>query len=98
MRLILGGINGHYLRNITLNAAQETEEVLAAVAYATHAELLFDWCWKHEIPLRFYGRLDDQVAVTVPILESFLRRKSGISVCKLVQHHAALASISARPT
>lgn len=89
MRLILGGINGHYLRNITLNAAQETEEVLAAVAYATHAELLFDWCWKHEIPLRFYGRLDDQVAVTVPILESFLRRKSGISVCKLVQHHHA---------
>jgi len=30
----LGGINGHYLRDITENAARETEEVFAAVAYA----------------------------------------------------------------
>ncbi len=89
MRLILGGINGHYLRDITENAAKQTEEVLAAVAYATHTELLFDWCAKHRIPLRFYGRLDDQVAVTVPVLESFLRRKSAMQVCKLVQHHHA---------
>jgi len=89
MRLILGGINGHYLRDITENSARETEEVLAAVAYATSTELLFDWCAKHQIPLRFYGRLDDQVAVTVPVLESFLRRKSGTHVCKLVQHHHA---------
>jgi hypothetical protein len=35
MRLIMGGINGHYLRNITENCARETEQVLAAVAYAT---------------------------------------------------------------
>lgn len=89
MRLILGGINGHYLRDITESAARETEEVLAAVAYATHTELLFDWCAKHQIPLRFYGRLDDQVAVNVPVLESFLQRKSAIHVCKLVQHHHA---------
>jgi hypothetical protein len=89
MKLILGGINGHYLRDITENAARETEEVLAAVAYATHTELLFDWCATNQIPLRFYGRLDDQVAVTVPVLESFLRRKSAIHVCKLVQHHHA---------
>ena len=34
MKLILGGINGHYLRDITENAARETEEVLAAVAAA----------------------------------------------------------------
>lgn len=89
MRLILGGINGQYLRNITENAAPETEEVLAAVAYATHTELLFDWCANNHIPLRFYGRIDDQVAVSVPVLESFLRRKSAIHVCKLVQHHHA---------
>ena len=64
MRLVMGGINGHYLRNITENYAHDTEEVLAAVAYATHASLLFDWCWKHQIPLKFYGRLDDTIPVT----------------------------------
>ena len=89
MRLVMGGINGHYLRNITENCARDTEEVLAAVAYATGASLLFDWCWQHRIPLRFYGRLDDSVAVSVPILATFLSRKSANFVCRLVQHHHA---------
>ncbi|MCK1415337.1 phospholipase D family protein [Bradyrhizobium sp. CW4] len=89
MRLIMGGINGHYLRNITMNCAQDTSEVLAAVAYATDASLIFDWCWQHNIPLRFYGRLDDGVAVSVPILTDFLRKKSQKFVCRLVQHHHA---------
>jgi PLD-like domain len=89
MRLIMGGINGHYLRNIVENYARNTEEVLAAVAYATDASLLFDWCWQHEIPLKFYGRLDDGVAVSAPILTSFLSKKSSNFVCRLVQHHHA---------
>ncbi len=89
MRLILGGINGHYLRNITENSAAETEEVLAAVAYAADSSLLFDWCWNNKIPLKFWGRLDDTVAVTTNILRTFLDRKSQLYVCKLVQcHHA----------
>ena len=89
MRLILGGINGHYLRNITNNFAAKTEEVWAAVAYANRTELLFDWCLEHRIPLRFYGRLDDTVAVSSPILKSFLDRGSPEFVCYLVQHHHA---------
>ncbi len=89
MKLIMGGINGHYLRNITQSSAPDTEEVLAAVAYATDASLLFDWCWQHAIPLKFYGRLDDGVAITVPILSTFLNRKSANFVCRLVQHHHA---------
>ena len=89
MRLIMGGINGHYLRNITENYARDTEEVLAAVAYATDASLLFDWCWQNDIPLKFYGRLDDGVAVSVPILRSFLSKKSPNFVCRLVRHHHA---------
>ena len=89
MKLIMGGINGHYLRNITKNSARATERVLAAVAYATDASLLFDWCLQHKIPLEFYGRLDDGVAVKVPILETFLNTKSPDFVCRLVQHHHA---------
>jgi hypothetical protein len=53
MRLIMGGINGDYLLNITLQCAADTEQVLAAVAYATDASLLFDWCWENKIPLKF---------------------------------------------
>ena len=89
MRLVMGGINGHYLRNITENCGHDTKEVLAAIAYATHASLLFDWCWKHQIPLKFYGRLDDTIPVTVPILETFLSKRSANFVCRLVQHHHA---------
>lgn len=89
MKLVMGSINGHYIRNITEKYARNTEEVLAAVAYATDATLIFDWCWQHKIPLKFYGRLDDSVAVSVPILSTFLSRKSGSFVCRLVQHHHA---------
>lgn len=85
----MNGINGHYLRNITENSVEKTEEVLAAVAYATDAGLLFDWCWNNKIPLKFYGRLDDKVAVNPTILSSFLSRKSPNFVCRLVQHHHA---------
>jgi hypothetical protein len=85
----MGGINGHYLRNITLNAAENTEEVLAAVAYATDNSLLFEWCSKHNIPLRFYGRLDENVAVSIPVLDFFLKAKSPTLNCRLVQHHHA---------
>lgn len=89
MRLILGGINGHYLRNITENVAAETEEVLAAVAYVADSSLLFEWCWNNKIPLKFWGRLDDTVAVTTNVLRTFLNRKSQLYICKLVQHHHA---------
>lgn len=89
MQFIMGGINGHYLRNITENHVRDTEEVLAAVAYATDARLLFEWCWEHNIPLKYYGRLDDGVAVSVSILDKFLEKKSANFVCQLVQHHHA---------
>jgi PLD-like domain len=89
MRLIMGAINGHYLRDITLVCAEETEEVIAAVAYAADSSLLFDWCLQNKIPLKFYGRLDPGVAVALPILASFLNNKSSSFVCRLVQHHHA---------
>ena len=89
MQLMLGGINGNYLTNITLNAAAETQEVLAAVAYSTEMDLLFDWCWNNHIPLKYFGRLDEGVAVKPSILAAFLARKSAGFQCRLVQHHHA---------
>jgi len=89
MQLMMGGINGNYLTNITLNAAAETQEVLAAVAYATDMDLLFEWCFKNSIPLKYYGRLDEGVAVRPSILSEFLARRSARFQCRLVQHHHA---------
>lgn len=89
MRLILGAINGDYLRNITENCADQTEEVWAAVAYALDSTLLFEWCWNHQIPLKFYGRLDASIAVSSAILKDFLNKKSPTFACRLVQHHHA---------
>jgi hypothetical protein len=89
MRFIFNGINGRYLRDITENATQGTEFVEAAVAYATDASLLFDWCWTNDIPLRFWGRFDETVPVSVNILRNFLNRRSPTFTCKLLRHFHA---------
>jgi hypothetical protein len=86
MRLILNGINGRYLREIIENAAVDTEHVEAAVAYVTDEALLFEWCWKKNIPLRFWGRFDDSVPVNPGILRKFLLRRSPNFICKLLTH------------
>lgn len=65
-------------------AVLKTDRVDAAVAYATDSEL-FSWCWEHSIPLRFWGRFDEQVPVSIHILETFLSRRSGRYTCKLVR-------------
>ncbi|WP_217270521.1 phospholipase D-like domain-containing protein [Fundidesulfovibrio magnetotacticus] len=85
----MNGINGHYLQYIIDNDHGKTEEVLAAVAYATQSSLLFDWCWNNKIPLTFYGRLDDGIAVSSSILDGFIKRRSQRYICRLVQHHHA---------
>src|SRR3546814_12744085 len=66
MRLILGGINGDYLRNliegagVIVEGARVTESVWAAVAYATDAKdsgSLVRWCFDNDIPLKFWGQI-----------------------------------------
>ena len=85
MRLILNAINREYLRNIVLNGVNATERVDAAVAYVTKEDLLFDWCWDNKIPLRFWGRFDQDVPVEPRILRQFLARASANFTCKLVR-------------
>jgi phosphatidylserine/phosphatidylglycerophosphate/cardiolipin synthase-like enzyme len=89
MRLVLNGINGRYLREIPDNAVRDTEMVEAAVAYATSESLLFDWCWENNIPLRFWGRFDETIPVSLGILRTFLERRSPNFTCKLLKHFHA---------
>ncbi len=86
MKLMLGGINGNYLREITENGVQDTEYVKAAVAYATKEDLLFDWCYDHSIPLNFWGRFDEGVPITPRILKKFLDRGTPNFTCRLVRN------------
>ena len=98
MEFYLGGLNGNHLLNLLFEADRKiegnrrVEEVWAAVAYAsksTGSGTLISHCFEQGIPLTFWGRLDDQVAVDVETLNLFLKRKSPDFVCKLVpMHHA----------
>jgi hypothetical protein len=81
--MILNGINGRYLREICDNALPDCEQVDAAVAYASEEELLFEWCWTNEVPLKFWGRFDPSVPVSPRILKLFLDRRSPNFTCKL---------------
>lgn len=85
MKLVLNGINGEYLRNITGRAVADTELVEAAVAYASEVDLLFTWCWENKIPLRYWGRFDEGVPVAVPVLRTFLARRSPNYACSLLR-------------
>jgi hypothetical protein len=85
-------VNDKYLRDIIENAQSEidrdglaTERVYAAVAYATEENLLFDWCLKNRIPLRFWGRFDEGIPVSIRILKRFLDEKSPNYSCRLVR-------------
>lgn len=98
MEFFLGGLNGNHLIDLLLKADEEiegvrrVEEVWAAVAYAsrsTGSHTLISHCLKNDIPLKFWGRLDDQVAVDVETLNLFLNRASADFVCKLVPRHHA---------
>ncbi len=98
MKLILGGINGEFLADLLLEAEREidgrrrTEEVWAGVAYAAgfhHSGMLLNWCFEKNVPLKFWGRLDETVPVEIEILNAFLKKKSPDFVCKLVKHHHA---------
>jgi hypothetical protein len=88
MRLILNGINGRYLREVLENAAAQTDFVEAAVAYAS-ADELFEWCWSNGIPLRYWGRFDETIPVSIPLLRTFLARRSPNFTCKVLTHFHA---------
>ena len=88
-RLILNGINGRYPREICDNALPDCELVEAAVAYVSNERLVFEWCLKNDIPLKFWGRFDDTIPVSPRILKLFLDQRSPNFTCKLLTHFHA---------
>jgi hypothetical protein len=76
MKFIAGGLNGEYLSNLANQSIENTNEVLAAIAYASSDPYLFKICRNKQIKLRYWGRYDRFVPVATPILKIFLDTKS----------------------
>ena len=86
MKIIAGGLNGNYLRDLLLGGSQSTEWVKAAVAYASGTPELIAFCQENSIPLQFWGRMDPSIPITPNILDKFL--KMGVNFrCKLIWKH-----------
>jgi hypothetical protein len=86
MHLVLNGINGEYLLDVLLKSKREDIELVeAAIAYATDGAPLFEWCWDNSVPLKFWGRFDETIPVSLPVLKTFLSRRSPAFTCKLIR-------------
>ena len=84
MKLVGGGINGVYLLEIHEQGIDKTDSLKIAIAYASGSPRLLEDCWKKKIRVTFWGRYDDTSPIALPILKTFLDRKSPNYVCKLV--------------
>ncbi len=83
MKLLANGLNGNYLHEILLNAPKTIEWVKVAVAYATGAPEVLNFCTSHSIPLQFWGRMDESIPVSSNLLERFLKLGPNYQ-CKLI--------------
>lgn len=74
------------LDRLNSEALLSASKVEAAVAYVHDTSLLFEGCWKKNIPVKLWARYDNTVPVSIPVLEWFLSKsqKSANYVCKLV--------------
>ena len=73
MRVVMGELNGVRLLELMLGAAGKCSRVTAAVAYATQNNPFFDECQRQGTFLDFYGLLDEDAAVSIPVLQQMLR-------------------------
>ena len=87
MNIVMGELNGVRLFQIMLDAASKCSRVTAAVAYATPNNPFFKHCRENNLHLDFYGLLDKDEAVAIPLLETFLSDGPLVVNCRLVKGH-----------
>ncbi len=73
MQVVMGEMNGVRLINLMTSATGKCSRVTAAVAYATQNSPFLDHCLANKIPLDFFGLLDEDGAVSVPLLQQMLQ-------------------------
>lgn len=73
MRTVMGEMNGIRLFDLMNAATGRCSRVTAAVAYGTLNNPFFEHCFANKIFLDFYGLLDEEAAVAVPVLQRMLQ-------------------------
>jgi hypothetical protein len=87
MRVVMGELNGVRLIDLMHAATSKCNRVTAAVAYATMSNSFFDHCIQSNIFLDFFGLLDDDSAVALPVLERLLQAGPLAASPRLVKGH-----------
>ncbi len=87
MRVVMGELNGVRLINLMHDAVGKCSRVTAAVAYATSNTPFFAHCREHDLFLDFYGLLDEDAAVSVPVLQEMLRAGPLVVNPRLIKGH-----------
>ena len=72
MRIVMGELNGVRLLQLMNDSVGKCSHVTAAVAYATRSDPFFEHCLEQRTPVDFYGLLDEDAAVSVPLLRFML--------------------------
>ncbi len=85
MQTILGKLNGTFLVNTLTQSYPVSKSIRAAVAYADYHEPLVEHLRRHpEVRLKFYGRMDETSAVSLRLLDWFLKKAPPTAECFLV--------------
>ncbi|MGI4902542.1 MAG: hypothetical protein ACRYG5_12920 [Janthinobacterium lividum] len=87
MQVVTGELNGVRLINLMHDAVGKCSRVTAAVAYATSNTPFFAHCREHDLFLDFYGLLDEDAAVSVPVLQEMLRAGPLVVSPRLIKGH-----------
>lgn len=87
MRVVMGEMNGVRLLDLMNGSVGKCSRVSAAVAYATRRDPFFDHCAEHGTPLDYYGLLDEDGAVSLPLLEDMLAAGPLVFNPRLIKGH-----------
>ena len=83
----MGELNGIRLLDLMNASTAHCSRVTAAVAYATSNNPFFEHCRDNKLFLDFYGLLDEDEAVAIPVLERFLQDGPLAVNCRLIKGH-----------
>lgn len=87
MKLVMGALNGVRLQNLMTASAGRCSRVTAAVAYATGNNTFFEHCFSQGIYVEYFGLLDEDEAVAIPILEKLLEAAPIQCTPRLIKGH-----------
>lgn len=69
MKMVMGALNGVRLQNLMTASVGKCSRVTAAVAYATANNDFFEHCFNQNTYVEYFGLLDEDEAVSIPVLE-----------------------------